>query len=156
MMEREINDVLHDQEASPELKTAAGMLDATDKEYGQIIPRFKDSVVRQIVRSGAAAAPDNAAKLASMVITEGNTERIGMIREMVGPEIWRKIQAADLKTIVAHSLDQSGQFDPQAFAKKIMERSNLACWRPPMAMPKRQPLCAKRNAFNSFTPRIGI
>jgi hypothetical protein len=130
LVEREIDRILHDQEASPELKTAAKMLDATDKEYGNVIPRFKDSVVRQIVRSGAAAAPENAAKLASMVITEHNTERIGMVRDMVGPEIWRKVQAADLKTIVAHSLDETGQFDPQAFAKKIMERSNLGMLAP--------------------------
>ena len=130
LLEREIDAALHDQEAGPELKTAAKMLDATDKEYGQVIPRFKDSVVRQIVRSGAAAAPENAGRLASMVITEGNTERIGMIRDMVGPEIWRKVQAADLKSIVAHSLDQTGQFDPQAFAKKIMERSNLGMLAP--------------------------
>ena len=130
LLEREIDGVLHDQEASPELKTAAKMLDATDKEYGQVIPRFKDPVVRQIVRSGAAAAPENAAKLAAMVITEHNTERSGMIRDMVGPEIWRKVQAADLKSIVAHSLDETGQFDPQAFAKKIMERNNLGMLAP--------------------------
>lgn len=130
LVEREINQVLHDQEASPELQTAARMLDATDREYGQVIPRFKDTVVRQIVRSGTAAAPENAAKLASMVITEGNTERIGMIRDMVGPEVWRQVQAADLRSIVAHSLDQTGQFDMQAFAKKIMERSNLGMLQP--------------------------
>ena len=130
LLEREINQVLHDQEASPELQTAARMLDATDREYGEVMPRFKDTVVRQIVRSGASAAPENAAKLASMVITEGNTERIGMVRDMVGPDVWRQVQAADLRSITAHSLDATGQFDMQAFAKKIMERSNLGMLEP--------------------------
>ena len=130
LLEKQIDQVLHDQEASPGLKAASKMLDEADAQYRQVIPRFRDTVVRQIVNSGSAAAPDNAAKLASMVITEGNTSRIGMVRDMVGPAIWNRVLAADLRSIVAQSMDETGQFSAQAFARKIMERNNAGMLAP--------------------------
>ncbi len=136
LLETKIDEILHDQEATPGLRAAADMLDEADAQYAKVIPKFKDPVVRQIINSGSAAAPDNAAKLASMVITENNTSRIGMVRDMVGPDIWKKVLAADLRSIVAHSLDDSGKFNMQAFARKIMERSNLGMLEPAYGGPE--------------------
>jgi hypothetical protein len=123
-LERQIDAVLHDQEAAEPLQTAAHMLDQTDTWYGQNIARFKDSAVKAIVKSGTAAAPENAVFLANAVIGAENPARIAMLRDMLGGDTWGRILAADLRGLITRARDETGGVNPQEFAAEIAKRLN--------------------------------
>lgn len=124
LLESQVNGILHDQEAVPELRAAAHMLDQTDRWYGENITRFKDSAVKAIIKSGTAAAPENAGALASLIIKPGNPARIGLMRNMLGPETWSNVLAADMRDMVVSARDETGGVSPQKFASEIMKAQN--------------------------------
>jgi hypothetical protein len=122
-LERQVDAALHNQEAAPELQAAARLLDATDAEYARRIPRYKDAAITSIVRSGMAAAPENAPVVARMLLDKDNHTRIAMAKDMLGPDIWNRILAADFKQMTETAIDERGAFDPVKFARSVIQRN---------------------------------
>lgn len=118
-----VNRVLYDAEAGPELQAAAKALRETDTWYSENIRRFEDTTVRQLARFGREAAPPDVAELAKLVLRDGNTERVRMLREMGGPELWQRVVAADTQAMLNEAGARTGRLDAQTLAGEILDRA---------------------------------
>ena len=110
----------------PELKAAAEQLRATDNFYRDNIRKFEDATVRRIAAFHRAAAPADAEQLANLALHgEGgqiNRERIRMIRQMGGEDLWRSVVAADGRAMLNEAGYQAGRVDPVKLAAQINQR----------------------------------
>ena len=126
-LDQTINDVIYDAEAVPELKEAASHLRAADDFYRDNIRKFEDATVRRIAAFSRAAAPADAEELASLAMRGGdagiNRERIRMIREMGGDNLWRATVAADTRAMLDAAGAQAGRVDPTKLAGEIAARA---------------------------------
>jgi hypothetical protein len=122
VLEKQINQTLHDKEADPALKEAAALLDKADAFYRENIRQYEDSAVKGIIKSGTAAAPDNASALAKIIFDRDNLERVDMFKGMMTPELWHNVVAADLGRMVRAAALPTGETDAKAFAREVMER----------------------------------
>ncbi len=117
-----IDDALHAGN-TPELKTAAGLLDDADKFYADNIKQFKDEVVNGVVKATEAGIPPDPSVLAQIILQPGQAERIAGIKKIVGPGLWSAVQAADTKTMLDASQTLiPGEVDGQTFAKQVLDR----------------------------------
>lgn len=124
-VDQEINQVLYDAEAAPELQAAATQLRAADDFYRENIRKFEDSTVRRIAAFHRAAAPADAEELAALALhSEGriNRERIRLIRDMGGQDLWRSVVAADSRDMLNAAGYQTGRVDPARLAAEIGQR----------------------------------
>lgn len=125
-LDTEINQIINDAEAVPELQEAARLLRATDDFYRENIRKFEDHTVRSIAQFHRAAAPADAERLADLALrSEGgiNRERIRMIKEMGGEDLWRQVLAADQRDMLNSAGIQTGSVNPTALAAAIMKRA---------------------------------
>lgn len=122
VLERQINDTLHDAEAAPELKEAAKQLDRADAFYRENIRQYEDTAVKGIIKSGTAAAPDNASALAKIIFDRDNLERVDMFKGMMTPELWHSVVSADLGRMVKAATLPTGEIDAKRFAGEVMDR----------------------------------
>lgn len=122
-LERATNQALNSVEATPELQEAAKALRRADDFYSENIRRFEDATVRQIAQFGRAATAPDAEQLARLTLAQGNTERIRMLREMGGPELWQRVVAADTHAMLNAAGLQDGKVNAQEFANQIIDRA---------------------------------
>jgi len=123
LMERTVNEVLHDQEAVPELQAAAHMLDETDKWYGKVIKPLTDKNIQAVVSGLESGMPADPKLLYDTLVKEGRTELTNKVKKLVGPNLWAGIKASDIKEM----LDQSktltpGVIDGRRFARQVLDR----------------------------------
>lgn len=123
VLERQINDTLHDAEGAPALKEAAQLLDRADAFYRTNIRQFEDAAVKGIMKSGEAANPENATALAKMVFDADNIERVKMFKGMMPPDLWQRVVSADLARMVRASATPTGEVNINTFGKQVLERA---------------------------------
>lgn len=123
-LEQAVDQTINSQEAAPELQAAAKALRHADDFYRENIRRFEDATVRQLAQFGQAVAAPDVAELAKLTLRQGNTERIRMLREMGGPDLWNRVVAADTQAMLNEAGAQGGKLDAQKFATEILDRAN--------------------------------
>lgn len=119
---RQVDDVLHDKNAVPALKDAAEALDRADKFYADNIKVFNANQIRAIIRGLEAGEPADPANLYKAVVKEGQTDLTAKIRDMVGPNLWAGVRAADTQAMLDSSKNLLGAIDGRAFAREVLDR----------------------------------
>ena len=120
---KHVDNILHDANAVPELKTAAQMLDATDKSYGENMRIFKDNALRTVVKGLESGEPADPKILFNTVVKEGRSDLTAKVKEMVGPNLWAGVKAADVQEMLDASKTLApGEIDGRTFAKQVLDR----------------------------------
>ena len=116
-----IDQLLHDSEASPALKTAAEMLDRADAFYKQMVPFLDDEMVNSVIQAMKSGAGANPEALAKIFFDPERTAAMRKVRSIVGENMWKSVQAAHLNDMLMKSRMANGRVDAQRFAQMIHE-----------------------------------
>jgi hypothetical protein len=120
---RRVDEALHDPHAVPELQAAARQLDRADAFYRENMPIFEANQIKSVMRGLESGEPADPQKLFDAVVKEGHTDLTNRIREMVGPNLWAGVQAADLRQILNSSRGLiEGEIDGGAFTRQVLDR----------------------------------
>jgi len=119
--ERKINAVLHDNEATLALKTAAQMLDRADAFYKEMVPFLNDEMVKGVVTAMKSGTGANSEALAKILFDPARTAAMRKVRSIVGENMWKSVQAAHLNDMLMKSRMANGRVDAQRFAEMLHE-----------------------------------
>jgi len=118
-----VDAILHDKEAVPELRTAADLLDGADKFYADNIKIFNAQQVKAVMRGLEAGEPADPQNLYNVLVKTGQTELTNRLKEIVGPNIWSGVKAADTQAMLdASKTLVPGEVDGRTFAREVLAR----------------------------------
>lgn len=120
---RRVDEVLHDENATPELRAAAQQLDRADRFYRENMQIFNAQQIKAITRGLEAGEPADPKNLFKTVVKEGHSDLIARVRDMVGPNLWAGVRAADIDEMFSASRTASpGVIDGREFARQVVDR----------------------------------
>lgn len=118
-----INEVLHNPEATGNLRIAAQMLDATDQSYGASMRVFNDKQLKTVIKGIESGLPADATELFSAVVRSGRSDLTNWVRENVGPTLWNGVRAADVQEMLNASRSLvPGEIDGAKFIAEVLKR----------------------------------
>lgn len=118
-----VDQVLHDIHAVPELKEAAKLLDMADSFYRENIRVFNSQQVKAVMRGLESGEPADPQNLYNIVVKSGQTDLTQKLKEMVGPNLWAGVKAADMQSMLdASKTLQPGVIDGRTFAREVLSR----------------------------------
>lgn len=121
--EREINTVLHDPNAPPQLRQAAQLLDQADAFYRQNIPFLNDQMVKAIVSSLESGAGVDAKVVAKTLFDPDRTAALRRARGIIGENGWRAVEAAHVQNMLQQSQTLvPGQYDFSKFSSQVLDQ----------------------------------
>ena len=119
----EIDALIHDPAAPPQIQAAGKFLDMVDKWYGHNVSVFEAQQIKAVMKGLEAGEPADAANLYRVVVKEGHTDLTRRIRDMVGPNLWAGVKAADTQAMLdASKTLEPGIIDARKFAREVLDR----------------------------------
>lgn len=121
-----IDDVIHDAGAQPNLRLAAQILDGADDWYRRNMPIFNARELNAVMRGVEAGEPANPVMLYNTLVKADQPQMTARVRQMVGPNLWSAVQAAQVDDLMRRSMSTSvpGQVDGRAFARNVLADYN--------------------------------
>ena len=120
---REIDGIIHDPNAPAHVQSAAKFLDMVDKWYGHNIRIFEAQQIKAVMKGLEAGEAADPANLYKILVKEGQTDLTNRVRDMVGPNLWAGVKAADVDTMLnAAKTFNPGEINGRAFAKEVLDR----------------------------------
>jgi len=95
-----VDDAIQAAEEDPSATAAIRALRTVDGQYKRGIAKFNDLTFKQIVKSVRSGMPPDPQKIASMMLQPGQTAKVGVMRKMLGEEVWKRVHSADLQNIL--------------------------------------------------------
>src|SRR5580692_661672 len=119
-----VDDALHDPAASPELQAAAGQLDRADAFYRENMRIFEANNIKAITKGLEAGEPADPNVLYKAIVKEGHTDLTNRIRNMIGPNLWAGVRAADMRDLMQSSMSKTTPdvIDGSAFSRNVLDR----------------------------------
>lgn len=84
----------------PAASSAIAALRATDAAYKKGIAKFNDITFKQIAKSTRSGMPADPEKIAALILQPGQTAKVATLRTVVGEEVWKRVQSADLQNLL--------------------------------------------------------
>ena len=116
---RNVNELLHSAELSPSLQHAARILDSADDFYKETIPYLNDGIVKTVMDGLREGVPPDPGMLANVLFDKGRTEAMNRAREIIGPTLWKYVQAAHTQNIINKNLNLLGDVEAKGFANSV-------------------------------------
>jgi len=127
---RDFNDLRHAvngsikaAELDPAAAPALRLLRKMDAAYHEGIRKFGDAEINQMVAQAKTGIMPDPGVIAEKVLAPGNLSRARTMRQMVGPDVWRRVASADMDNMLGpggSAIDpQTGQVLAQKFATLI-------------------------------------
>lgn len=118
-----VDQALRDTVSVPELAPAVEQLNRADRFYRENMPVFEAQQIKAVMRGLESGEPADPQRLFDTVVKEGHTDLTSRIREMVGPNLWAGVQAADLQQMIRSSQSLvPGEIDGRAFVREVLDR----------------------------------
>jgi hypothetical protein len=124
-----VDDMLHNShsfaygDADPRLKAAAAELDFADKFYARNMKQFNNATMENLVKQTKDGLPPDPVKIARMVAQTGEMATLDRLLRVGGPELRKRVAAADLQDVLAQSRKLGSQnIDPKELLKSLEER----------------------------------
>jgi len=117
-----VDEAIHDSANSPGIQRAAGLLDQADSFYSKNMAQFRDTKIQQITDTIKAGMPPDPGEIASMAMQGGWTERMGALRRITGPQVWKAVQSADTNQMIQASRRVDGTISGKDFARQVEDR----------------------------------
>jgi len=109
--------------AVPELKTAAQLLDATDRWYGEQIRPLQDARIQAVMKGLESGLPADPKVLFDTLVKEGRTDLTRKVSELIGKNLWAGVKAADVQQMLEASKTLVPDvIDGNAFTKEVLSR----------------------------------
>lgn len=107
---------------NPVAKPAVSMLRKVNGLYKKGMRKFEDSTVKYLHGLADHGIPPDPEAIAAKILKSGNTERIATIKQLIGPENWKKVVGADYKNLMSDSLDEFGNVDGPRLLRELNAR----------------------------------
>jgi len=117
---RQVDEALRDVSLDPRLADASRLLDVADTFYRENIPYLNDGIVRTVMKGLQEGVPPDPKMLADALFDPERREAMGRAREIVGPTLWRYVQAAHTQGIIQKNLNLLNEVDTKGFARSIL------------------------------------
>ena len=152
-----VDEALHNPDASPELKAAAKQLDIADKFYRDNIPIFESQQLKAVMKGLEAGEPADPANLYKALVKEGQTDLTARVRDMVGPNLWAGVKAADVDSMLnASKTLNPGEINGRSFAKEILDRHQRGMLEIVHGKEASEKLLAQARAIEQLEGRLSI
>lgn len=111
----------------PENEAAIKLLRKTDAWYKDNIRKFADSRLNSIISQWKTGLQPSPTAIVHTVLDAGNIERTMELKKMVGPEVWKRVQAEDVNSFLAESRDplRPDVVDGKKLADALFSRQSL-------------------------------
>ena len=120
---KQVDDIIHSAAAVPELKTAAQLLDATDKWYGEQIRPLQDARIEAVMKGLESGLPADPKVLFDTLVKEGRTDLTRKVAQLIGPNLWAGVKAADVQQMLdASKTLVPDVIDGNAFTREVLSR----------------------------------
>jgi hypothetical protein len=110
---------------NPAAAKAVNMLNQADALYAKGIKRFNDATVKRLVKDMQAGLPPNPEEVAAKIVQPGQEARVKEIRNLVGPEAWKKVAGADYTNLMTGATDETGAVNGMKLLRAVTERKGL-------------------------------
>lgn len=120
-----VDDVLHDVNAVPELKSAAEALDKADNFYRENMRVFNARQIKTVMDGLKAGEPADPEQLFNAIVKEGHTDLTKKVMDLVGPNLAAGVKAADVKAMIDNSKSLGGEgvmIDGMRFVNEVESR----------------------------------
>ncbi len=118
-----VDSILHDVNAVPELQEASKLLRDADKFYRDNIKVFNAQQVKAVMKGLESGEPADPQNLYNVVVKSGQSDLTQKLKEMVGPNLWAGVKAADMQSMLdASKTLQPGVIDGRTFAREVLSR----------------------------------
>lgn len=111
--------------ANPSARPAVNLLRQTNGLYKKGIAKFEDSTIKWMVSSMRAGIPANPEAVASRILKGGNNARIATVKQLVGPETWKKVVGSDWKNFVTEATDETGAVSGVKMLRQLADRKGI-------------------------------
>jgi len=95
-----VDNAINAASEDPAAASAIAALRATDAAYKKGIAKFNDITFKQIVKSTRSGMPPDPQKIAELILRPGQTAKVATLEKVVGPEVWKRVQSADLQNLL--------------------------------------------------------
>lgn len=92
-------------------KKALEALARVDAEYAKGIAKFRDAKLNQMIRDFKNQKVLEPEKFAASLFDTQSTFRVNAYRQIVGPDVWKKVQAADTRNMIRNALKRTPEGD---------------------------------------------
>jgi hypothetical protein len=117
-----VDEILNDANAVPELKAAAKQLREADNFYRENMGAFNDKRIQAVMDGLDAGLPADPKVLFDTIVKEGRSDLTKKVSEMVGPNLWAGVKAADVREMLEQSKSVTGEIDGKRFVSQVLER----------------------------------
>jgi hypothetical protein len=117
-----VDEILNDANAVPELKAAAKQLREADSFYRENMGAFNDKRIQAVMDGLDAGLPADPKVLFDTIVKEGRSDLTKKVSEMVGPNLWAGVKAADVREMLEQSKSVTGEIDGKRFVSQVLER----------------------------------
>jgi hypothetical protein len=117
-----VDEILNDANAVPELQAAAKQLREADNFYRENMGAFNDKRIQAVVDGLDAGLPADPKVLFDTIVKEGRSDLTKKVAEMVGPNLWGGVKAADVRDMLEQSKSVTGEIDGKRFVSQVLER----------------------------------
>jgi hypothetical protein len=121
MMDHSIQAAGKTQRAAP----AVRLLNQLDATYAKGIRRFEDATVKSLVNNLRAGITPDPETIARQILKPGNEARVAAIRQMVGPDTWKKVVGADYTNLISAATDDTGAVSGVKLLHQVTLRKGL-------------------------------
>ena len=108
----------------PAVAPAIRLLRQLDKTYAEGVRKFGDAEINSMVSQARTGIVPDPGKVAEMVLVPGQTQRAATIKRMVGPDVWKRVAAADWENnLIGPARDaQTGEVSARRLARAVEAR----------------------------------
>jgi hypothetical protein len=117
-----VDEILNDADAVPELQAAAKQLREADNFYRENMGAFNDKRIQAVMDGLDAGLPADPKVLFDTIVKEGRSDLTQKVANMVGPNLWAGVKAADVRDMLEQSKSLTGQIDGRRFVSQVLER----------------------------------
>jgi len=114
-----VNEMLHDVSLDPRLGEASRLLDTADNFYRENVPYLNDSMVTTIMKGLREGVPPDPHVLADVLFDANRSEALSRARDIVGPTLWKYVQAAHTQKVISKNLNLLGEVEAKGFARSV-------------------------------------
>jgi len=119
----EIDNIIHDPNAPEQVRAASKFLDMVDKWYGHNVSVFEAQQIKAVMKGLEAGEPADPVNLYKVLVKDGQTDLTRRVRDMVGPNLWSGVRAADTDAMLnAAKTLNPGELDGKRFAAEVVDR----------------------------------
>ncbi len=118
-----VDAILNDANAVPALREASKALRLADDFYRDSMRPLTDKNIQAVMNGLESGLPADPKNLYNTLVKEGRTDLTKKVAQMIGPNLWAGVKAADVQEMLDLSKTLvPGEIDGKVFVKQVLDR----------------------------------